>query len=97
MGEVLSNTEYAQTLRLIARNGAGYFYQGKMAEDIVAKVRDVTDNRGLLSVEDMAAYKASWNVRPFAGDTRGYKVCSMGQPSSGGLTLLDDAGHAGEF
>jgi len=87
VGDVLSNQAYASTLKKIAMNGADYFYEGALAQDVVAKVRDLPKNRGALSVEDMAGYKAK-EREAVCGNYRSYKVCSMGQPSSGGLTLL---------
>ena len=83
-GTLKRNPDYAITLRNIAQNGVQAFYQGPLAQEIVAKVRQ---ERGLLSIEDMAAYEVI-ERKAVCGDYRGYKICSMGQPSSGGLTLL---------
>lgn len=95
-GTLKRNPEYAITLRAISQKGADYFYRGKFAQDIVAKVKIGRKNRGLLSVEDMKAYEAK-ERQAVCGDYRGYKVCSMGQPSSGGLTLLMALGMLENF
>lgn len=87
VGRIYKNEDYAKTLRLLATQGTDAFYQGKMAQDIVAKVRDIKGNPGALTLEDMAAYRAK--MRDVVCDTyRGYKICSMAEPSSGGITLL---------
>jgi gamma-glutamyltranspeptidase/glutathione hydrolase len=42
---------------------------------------------GLITKEDLANYQSKWR-EPLTGNYRGYKVYSMGPPSSGGLALL---------
>ena len=91
-GDTLRNPDYALTLRLIAENGPKAFYTGRIAEDIVKTVReDARDNPGLLSMEDLENYEAK-EREAVCGRYRGYTICSMGQPSSGGLTLLSILG-----
>ena len=86
-GSLKRNPDYAITLRHIARHGADAFYTGELAKNIVAKVHEFKSNRGLLSIEDMEAYQVKERQAVCRG-YRGYQVCSMGEPSSGGLTLL---------
>lgn len=86
-GDTRDNLFYAQTLKNLAADGADVFYKGQMAEDIVSKVRGAVHNPGSLSVEDMAAYQVKMR-NPVCGSYRGYQICSMPEPSSGGLTLL---------
>lgn len=96
-GEVLRNPKYAVTLRQIAQSGAEIFYKGDIAEEIVRTVREeAPDNPGLMTMEDMAAYKAKERP-PVCGGYRGYKICSMGEPSSGGLTLIQILGLLERF
>ena len=89
------NADYASTLNYIALNGAGSFYEGAPALNLIEKVRK-QKNAGLLSVEDMKEYEAK-ERRPLCRLYRGYRVCSMGQPSSGGLTLLNMLGILERF
>lgn len=84
---VKRNPDYAITLRGIAQNGIQDFYEGALAQNIVEKVQESIGNRGLMSVEDLAAYEIK-ERKAVCGSYRRYKICSMGQPSSGGLTLL---------
>ncbi|HPF78587.1 MAG TPA: gamma-glutamyltransferase [Alphaproteobacteria bacterium] len=86
-GEVKRNPDYAITLRNIAQNGVDAFYKGQLAQEIAAKVQDDRFNHGLLSTEDLSSYEVK-ERKAVCGNYRGYKVCSMGEPSSGGLTLL---------
>src|SRR5690606_35395668 len=47
-GSLKKNPEYAQTLRLIAEQGADVFYQGEIAEAIVTAVQNSPINPGLM-------------------------------------------------
>lgn len=86
-GSLKRNPDYAITLREIAQNGTRSFYEGEIAKDIVATVQEDRKNRGLLSLEDLSSYEVK-ERKAVCGNYRKYKVCSMGEPSSGGLTLL---------
>lgn len=86
-GETLSNPALADTLRQIAEGGADVFYTGAIAEDIVATVAQAPRNPGDLTLDDLAGYQAK--ERPaVCGTYRTNRVCGMGPPSSGGLTML---------
>ncbi|MEM8834081.1 MAG: gamma-glutamyltransferase [Pseudomonadota bacterium] len=82
----INNPDYALTLRDLQRNKTSNFYSGEIAQNIVQKVRE-SSKRGLLSTEDLQDYEVI-EREAVCGNYRGYQVCSMGQPSSGGLTLL---------
>ena len=86
-GTIQTNPDFAMTLRRIAFLGAKGFYKGEIAMDIVAAVNEATDNPGLLSVSDMANYEAIERA-PVCADYKEYKVCGMGPPTSGGMTVL---------
>ncbi len=89
------NQDYAATLNHIADNGAASFYNGPLALNLVEKVRK-NKKVGMLSIEDMTEYQAKERM-PVCGGYRGYKICSMGQPSSGALTLLNTLGILEHF
>lgn len=84
-GTLLKNPAYADTLRLFAEEGAAPFYTGEIAEDIVAAL-NTNINPGMLTMEDLAAYDVVMRD-PVCTDYRGFDVCGMGPPSSGGLTV----------
>ncbi|MBM3531605.1 MAG: gamma-glutamyltransferase [Alphaproteobacteria bacterium] len=90
IGTVLVNRPLAETLRAVARGGTDAFYSGDIARDVVATVRGAA-NPGDLTEADLAGYRAK--ERPaVCGPYRRWEVCSMGPPSSGGLTLLQILG-----
>ncbi len=82
-GERLRNPAYAETLRRFRESGARWFYQGE-ARTIAGLVQA---QGGRLTAEDFAVYEVKRRA-PVCGPYRGYRVCSMGEPSSGGLTVL---------
>ncbi|MDZ8089509.1 MAG: gamma-glutamyltransferase [Nostoc sp. DedQUE12b] len=95
IGTRLVNQPLAEVLRQIAKGGANAFYQGNIAKDIVAKVRQAAVP-GDLTTTDLVQYQAK--VRePVCGTYRIYKVCGMGPPSSGGLTVLQILGILQQF
>ncbi|PPD14175.1 MAG: gamma-glutamyltransferase [Methylobacterium sp.] len=83
-GATLVQADLASTLEAIRQQGPDAFYKGRVAEQIVAAVRE---KGGIMTVEDMANYKAV--VRPaVTGKYRGYTLASMPPPSSGGVHLV---------
>ncbi len=87
VGTLLKNPAYAETLRRIAAGGADAFYRGEIARDIVDTANSHRANPGDLTLADLAGYKVQ--VREAVCDSyRGYRVCGMPLPSSGGLTVL---------
>ncbi|MEM9249104.1 MAG: gamma-glutamyltransferase [Pseudomonadota bacterium] len=95
-GTLLKNPEFAETLRILAREGAEAFYNGPIAEDIVAAVASTSIVENNITVQDMADYRVK--VRPaVCADYRGYDVCGMGPPTSGGLTVGQILGMLNSF
>ncbi len=87
VGHVLKNPAFARTLAAIAAGGAKAFYEGEIAQDVVDTANLHPTTRGDLTLADLAAYRVV--VRePVCGAYRGYRVCGMPPPSSGGVTLL---------
>jgi gamma-glutamyltranspeptidase / glutathione hydrolase len=82
-GDWLVNRDYGATLRLIAKQGAGAFYEGDIAQAILAETRA---HDGFLSAEDLRGYKALWR-EPARGRFQGLDVATMAPPSSGGLVF----------
>ena len=85
-GDILTNTQYADTLRAMAAGGAAAFYSGEIARDIVATVRGVQGNPGVLSQRDLSTYVVK-ERDPVCVSYRAHDVCGMGPPSSGALTV----------
>jgi gamma-glutamyltranspeptidase/glutathione hydrolase len=96
VGSLLINKPFAETLRRLAREGAQALHTGPLADEIVAAVRSHPTRPGRLSLEDLARYQA--RVRdPVCGPYRGYTVCGVPPPSSGGVTLLQVLGILERF
>ncbi|HEY9706781.1 MAG TPA: gamma-glutamyltransferase, partial [Oculatellaceae cyanobacterium] len=84
VGDILVQKDLAKSLRLIAKEGIKAFYQGAIAQAIVA---DMQANGGLITKEDLAAYQPVTR-KPIRGTYRGYELYSMPPPSSGGVHLV---------
>jgi gamma-glutamyltranspeptidase / glutathione hydrolase len=86
LGHVIRNPAYAETLQRIAGEGPDALYQGDIAQGIVDAVAGAWANPGDLATEDLAQYRAV--ERPaVCAPYRAHRVCGMGPPSSGGLTV----------
>ncbi len=85
-GSVLRNPSFAATLRAIAEGGADAFYSGAIARDIVAAVNATSITPNNITLADLKNYRAKPRP-PVCVDYRGYAICGMGPPSSGGLTV----------
>jgi gamma-glutamyltranspeptidase / glutathione hydrolase len=92
----LTNPELAAVLRMIAEAGADAFYRGEIAQAVVAAVHDAPRHPGDLTAEDLAQYQAKERP-PVCGSYRRYRLCGMGPPSSGTLTLLQILGMLERF
>ena len=82
----MKNKAYANTLKAIARAGADAFYYGPIAQDIASAVQGDLNIPGDMTVEDLANYQVV-EREPVCIEYRGYNVCGMGPPSSGGLAV----------
>lgn len=83
-GDLLIQTDLAETLQLIAEQGKDGFYKGKTAKLIAA---EMAANNGLITEQDLAGYQAI-KRKPLIGTYRGYDIVTMPPPSSGGVTLI---------
>ncbi len=91
VGHRLHNPALANTFKQIAAGGADAFYLGQIAKDIEAKVKNHPDNPGLLTAQDIAAYRAK--LRPaICSDYRQWTICGMPPPSSGGVAIAQILG-----
>jgi gamma-glutamyltranspeptidase/glutathione hydrolase len=86
-GTLLRNPEQASLFEQIAAKGPDYFYHGEPAEKLVAAVNTAPRNPSRMTMADLAAYRAKERA-PVCGTYRRYRICGMGGPSSGGLTVL---------
>ncbi|MEM8826246.1 MAG: gamma-glutamyltransferase, partial [Pseudomonadota bacterium] len=87
VGTKLTNPALARFLEYLATDGAAAFYRGRSASRIVDAVAMASVNPQRLSTADLSNYAARWRD-PLCGYYRGYKVCGMPPPSSGGTTVI---------
>ena len=86
-GAHATNPQQAALLERVAKFGPDSFYVGPQAEKLVATVNGAARNPSKMTVGDLAAYDAK--ERPvLCSKYRAYKICSMGPPSSGGVTVM---------
>lgn len=90
VGTRLKNPAYAAVLRRVAEQGVKAFYEGAVAEDIVRRVRNHA-RPGLLAPADLAGYRALQRP-PLCNEWRAYRICGLGPPTSGHLTLMQILG-----
>jgi gamma-glutamyltranspeptidase/glutathione hydrolase len=86
VGTILRNPAFAATLRTLAERGAGAFYEGEIARDIVATVTGHATNPGDMTVADLSAYRVE-EREPICGPYRVWRLCGMGPPSSGAVAV----------
>lgn len=87
VGTLVRNPALADSLEAFAAQGAKAFYSGANAREIVTKVTLAPVNPAPMTEADLAAYTAK-DRAPVCGTYRGYRICSMGPPSSGATTLI---------
>ncbi len=83
-GDILVQTNLANTLERISQNGKEEFYSGDTANKIANFFQT---NGGILSLIDLNQYKLRV-LEPVCGSYRSYEICSMPPPSSGGIALI---------
>jgi gamma-glutamyltranspeptidase / glutathione hydrolase len=94
-GETIKNPQLARVFTEVAMRGADAFYNGMIAQDIVRAIRTASPP-GDLTIEDLVHYRAKERA-PVCGSYRVWRVCGMGPPSSGGITLLQILGMLQRF
>jgi len=84
-GDDLVQTDLAASLEAIAAGGPRAFYEGPLADKLVASLRG---SGGIMTRDDLKDYRAI--LRPVVrGSYRGYDIASMPPPSSGGVHLIE--------
>ena len=104
LGTTLKNPAYAATLQAMAAGGANALYTGPIAQAIVDKIKITSGGAtsttaitpGLTELSDLANYKAIKRT-PVCSNYRGYVVCGMGPPSSGGIAVAQTLGMLQNF
>ena len=82
-GAVFRNPDLARSYRILAEGGRDAFYEGEIADAVVACSRDVC---GLFSPEDFRDHASTWDD-PVSVDYRGHTVWEL-PPSGQGIAAL---------
>lgn len=82
-------------LKLVAQD-IDHFYEGEIADDIVATVQQAAGNPGILSKKDLADYRIVERA-PVCSPYHQYRICGMGPPTSGGITVGQILGILSHF
>ncbi|HEX3867406.1 MAG TPA: gamma-glutamyltransferase, partial [Gemmatimonadaceae bacterium] len=82
-GTRLVQPDLARTLKLIAAGGPKAFYEGPIADSLVA---DEKRGGGIITKEDLRRYTPVWRT-PIRTTYRGYTLLTMPPSSSGGVTM----------
>ncbi len=89
-GDKFIQTDLAATLEAIAAKGPRGFYEGPVAEKLVAGIKDAG---GIISLDDLKSYRPVIR-EPVLGTYRGYDIVSMPLPSSRRHGADRDAEHS---
>lgn len=76
-GQIYRNADLAKTLRLLQAGGREAFYQGEVAQAIVAKSNALG---GTMTLDDLAHYKGEW-VETASSNYHGYELHELPPPS----------------
>ncbi|MBU2872168.1 gamma-glutamyltransferase [Colwellia sp. E2M01] len=83
-GDMLIQTDLADSLAYLQKQGAAGFYQGDIAKKMVAAMEQ---GGGLITAKDLTDYKVN-EVAPIRGTFNGFEILTMPPPSSGGVHLI---------
>lgn len=96
VGARVTNPELARTFAAIAADGPKALYEGARGQAIAATVAAATPRPSPMTATDVASYTAKGRS-PVCGTYRGYRICGMGPPSSGGIAVLQMLGALERF
>jgi len=87
-GDLLVQANYGNALEMIAQQGASAFYEGEIADAIVALQEE---KGGLITHDDLLYAMNNYPImeQPIQGTYRGYDIATVTSPSSGGMILLE--------
>ncbi len=84
-GDILVQTDLAESYRSISAQGPSWFYQGPYAEAVGQYMKE---NGGILTAKDFADYKIKLH-EPLISTYRGFTIIGFPPPSSGGVHIAE--------
>ena len=83
-GDLIVQKDLGRTLELIRDKGEAGFYEGEVADKLVAEMKA---GGGIITHTDLKKYESKWRT-PLISTYKNYEIISMPPPSSGGIALL---------
>jgi len=84
IGEIFSNPDVAQALKLVAENGPSAFYKGEIAHAILSTSQALG---GTMAADDLAEFSPEW-VNPISTTYRGWTIYEL-PPNGQGMAALE--------
>jgi gamma-glutamyltranspeptidase / glutathione hydrolase len=84
IGQIFQNPDLAKALRLVANGGATAYYQGDIAQAILATSRE---HGGTMAADDLAQFSPEW-VDPISTTYRGWTIYEL-PPNGQGMAALE--------
>lgn len=82
--DLLVQKELANTFKAIQKEGLKGFYEGPIADSIIAEMQR---GGGIMTKQDLKNYQAIWR-KPVIGQYKDCEIITMPPPSSGGIALI---------
>ncbi|MGZ3255313.1 MAG: gamma-glutamyltransferase [Croceibacterium sp.] len=86
-GSTLRVPALADTLEALAKDGPQAFYRGANPKQIAQALDSAETSPSNMTAAEIEGYQAKQRP-PICGTYRAYKICGMGSPSSGEITVL---------
>jgi gamma-glutamyltranspeptidase len=83
-GTIFRQPDLAESIRMVARQGADVFYRGELAHKII---QGLQKEGGILTEDDFASHTSDW-VEPLKTDYRGFTVTELPPNTQGIATLM---------
>lgn len=83
-GDILIQTDLAETLKRIRDRGRDGFYSGKTSRLLI---KEMKRGNGIISALDLKEYKSVSRL-PVSTDYKGFKIITIPPPSGGGIILI---------
>lgn len=87
IGSTFRNPGLAALMTRIAKEGPEVLYKTPIADKIVGSLNSAEISQSAMTVADVTGYQAKARA-PICGTYRLYKICGMGPPSSGAISVL---------
>ncbi|MDQ2067751.1 gamma-glutamyltransferase family protein [Xinfangfangia sp. CPCC 101601] len=85
-GARLVQSDMAQSLQLIAKEGAAALYGGQIGQKLIERLQSAPAPAGIMQMQDLLDYALIWD-QPLEAEFRGFTVHCPPPPASGGVAM----------